>query len=237
LARDFGPLALKAVRQSMVESGLGRITVNQRLTRVVRLFAHGVENELIPAEIHHALKTVKGLHAGRSGARGPRIVRPVAEAAVDAIRPHVSRQVWAMIELQRLTGMRSGEVAIMRTMDLDTSGKVWTFSPSSHKTEHHGHGRIVYLGPLAQAVVAPWLRTDLAGYLFRPREAMVENRAARRAGRRTPLTPSQRARKVKSRPRRTPGDRYDAGSYGHAIARGCDKAFAHRPSPRSSPAS
>ena len=39
---------------------------------------------------------------------------------MEAIRPHVARQVWAMIQVQRLTGMRPGEVTIMRTCDLDT---------------------------------------------------------------------------------------------------------------------
>ena len=48
-------------------------------------------------------------------------VKPVPEAFVEAVRPHVAAQIWAMIELQRLTGMRSGEVAIMRSCDLDTS--------------------------------------------------------------------------------------------------------------------
>ena len=38
------------------------------------------------------------------------MIRPVVDADVEAVRPFVSRQVWAMIELQRLTGMRSGEV-------------------------------------------------------------------------------------------------------------------------------
>ena len=35
LARLFGPVALKAVRQHMVESGLARTTINQRIGRVV----------------------------------------------------------------------------------------------------------------------------------------------------------------------------------------------------------
>ena len=33
-----------------------------------------------------------------------------------------------MIELQRLTGMRPGEVVIMRTCDLERSGDVWAYS-------------------------------------------------------------------------------------------------------------
>ena len=151
-------------------------------------------------------------------------VKPVPEAFVDAIRPHVARQVWGMIELQLLTGMRPGEVTIMRTCDLDTSCRVWSYTPESHKTEHHGRERKIFLGPQAQAVLKPWLRTDLSAYLFSPREAMEEYRAKLRENRKTPMTPSQKARTRKRKPRKEPGERYDTGSYGHAIKYGCKRA-------------
>jgi integrase len=47
------------------------------------------------------------------------------------------------------------------------------------------------------------------------------------AARRTPMTPSHRARNRKKTRGRAPGDRYLMSSYGHAIARGCDLAFPH----------
>src|SRR5437764_1438954 len=112
-----------------------------------------------------------------------------------------------MIELQRLTGMRPGEVTIMRTGDIDRTGHIWTFVPSGHKTEHHGHARTIYLGPRAQEVIKPWLRADPDAYLFQPREAMEEFRAEQRRNRKTPLYPSQR-RPRKAAPRQAPGDRY-----------------------------
>jgi integrase len=55
-----------------------------------------------------------------------------------------------MIELQCLSGMRPGEVAIMRGYDLDTSGKLWIYVPGRHKTEHHEKDRRIHLGPKAQ---------------------------------------------------------------------------------------
>jgi integrase len=70
-----------------------------------------------------------------------------------------------MIEPQQLTGMRPGEVTIMRTCDLDTSGRVWVYIPSHHKTAYHGHSRQIYLGLRAQAVLlghqrlGNWLRS------------------------------------------------------------------------------
>jgi integrase len=223
-AREFGPKALKAVRQAMVESGLCRRTVNQRIARVVRVFRFGVENELVPAAVHHALKAVPGLRAGRSGAREGRKVTAAPDGHVDAVRPFLSRQLWAVVELQRLTGMRSGEALAMRGCDLDTAGDVWVYRPARHKTEHHGKVRQVPLGPRAQAVLRPWLRADPSEYLFQPREAKEEHLAARRRGRRTPLTPSQAARRRKADPRRAPRDHYDPRSYFHAVERACERA-------------
>ncbi len=49
----------------------------------------------------------------------------------------------------------------MRTIDFDTSGRVWSYIPESHKTEHHGRARTIHFGPRAQAILRPWLRSDL----------------------------------------------------------------------------
>jgi integrase len=223
-AAAFRPKALKAVRQSMVDAGLARGTINQRVGRIVHLFKWAVAEELVPPAVHHGLRAVQGLRKGRTAARETEPVRPVPDAHVDAIRPHVSRQVWAMVDLQRLSGMRPGEVCTMRTADLDTSGTVWVYTPGKHKTEHHGYERKVYLGPRAQAVLRPWLRTDLGAYLFSPREAMAEFRAEQRRRRTTPLYPSQRDRRPKDRPKRVLRDHYSGWSYNHAIRYGCRRA-------------
>ena len=135
-AGNFGPLALKAVRGAMIESGLARTTINQRVGRIVRLFKWAVENELVGPAVHQAIKAVAGLQRGRTEAREPEPVGPADGAAVEAIRPFVSRQVWAMVELQRLTGMRPGEVTAMRAGDVDASGDVWVYRPAGHKTAH-----------------------------------------------------------------------------------------------------
>ena len=223
-AGDFGPKALKLCRQAMIEAGLARTTINQRIGRIVHVFKWAVENELVPPSVHHGLKAVQGLQKGRTAAREPAPVKPVPETFVDALRPYVARQVWAMIELQRLTGMRPGEVTIMRTGDLDTSGRAWTYTPASHKAEHHGKGRTIYLGPRAQEVVKPWLRTDLTAYLFSPKEAMAEFRAGQRRDRKTPLYPSVLARPRVAKPKRQLRDHYSVRSYQHAVGYGCRRA-------------
>jgi integrase len=75
-----------------------------------------------------------------------------------------------MIRLQLLTGMRPGEVVLMRACDLNTTGFCWTYTPREHKTEHHGKSRVIFLGPRAQAELRPWLEAGgpKDRHLFRP---------------------------------------------------------------------
>jgi hypothetical protein len=44
-----------------------------------------------------------------------------------------------MVRLQLLTGMRSGELFIMRAADIDTIGKVWLYRPGSDQGPHGTH--------------------------------------------------------------------------------------------------
>ena len=225
-AAEFGPLALKTVRQSMIEAGWCRSTINNRFGRVKRMFKWAVENELVPPSLYHGLQAVAGLRKGRSGVREAEPVRRVHEAHVDAIRPHVSRQVWAMIQLQRLTGMRPGEVVIMRACDLDLSGELWEYRPSSHKGEYLDQERIIPLGPRSQEVIQPFLKCDLQAHLFSPAEAEAERRAAAHANRKTPLSCGNRpGSNRRAKPKRTPQHHYTVGSYGRAVQRACKKTF------------
>jgi hypothetical protein len=98
-ARDFGPLALKAVRQGFIDAGLCRNEVNRRTRHDVRFFKWAVENELVPPSVHHGLRAVSGLRKGRTEVRESEPVRPVPDAFVDAIRPHVARQVWTSLRM------------------------------------------------------------------------------------------------------------------------------------------
>lgn len=227
-ASQFDIQALEAVRGAMIARGWARSNVNRMVGRVVALFKFGVRSKLVPPAVHAELRTIHPLKRGRCGAKETDPVRPVDDAVVDAIRPHVSRQVWAMVEIQRLTGMRSEEVCSMRGVDLETTGAIWTYRPRTHKTEHHGHAREVPLGPRAQEVIRPFLRPCLEEHLFRPRDAEAERSRERRELRRTKLTPSQRRRQAASARRkrdRAPSDSYTPGAYRRAIARACEMAF------------
>ena len=215
-ARLFGPLKLKAFRQQLIDTGIVRKQVNGRIDRIRRMFAWAVSEELVPSYVYEALKTVKGHGMGRSMAKEGAKVRPVEESVVDATLPGLNRQVRAMVQLQRLTGMRSSEVCIMRTRDLDMGGQVWLYTPESHKTEHHGHSRKIFLGPQAVELLRPWLRANRDECLFQPREAEAERKESLRATRKSRVQPSQRNRR-KNQPRKQPGEFYTKDSYRRAI--------------------
>ncbi len=236
LVRDFGPKSLKTVREFMItEQQLARSVVNQRIGRIKRVFKWGVAEELISPSILHGLQAVEGLRRGRTPARETDPVEPVADNEVRAVLPFVAPHVAAMIQLQRLTGMRPGEVVLMRPCDLDRSRQVWIYEPESHKGRWRGARRLVPIGPRAQELIGPYLERDAADYLFSPREAEAWRRQHRPAyqgrTRSTPLYPSelrrrelvreQRKGRVSKRPKRP---RYDTDSYRRAIEYGFRKA-------------
>lgn len=225
-AADFGPKSLKAVRAKMVADGYCRNEVNRRVRLIKQAFAWCVEEELLPGTVYHALQAVKGIRKGRPGVEETDPVKPVPEAHLAATLVHLHEPVRSMVELQRLTGMRPGELFIIRTGDVDRTGPVWIYTPRKHKTEHHGKVRPVPIGPKGQALLRPWLKADPDAFVFTPAEAIALKVERRKAARKTPLTPSQRARahKPKGKPKNAPADHYHRTNYRHAIIRACDKA-------------
>ncbi|MEM1099179.1 MAG: site-specific integrase [Planctomycetota bacterium] len=223
---EFGPVALKTVRERYIASGWNRATCNSRVGIVVRMLKFGVENEMVPESVAGACVMVKSLAKGRSKAPEPGKVRPVADAMVDAIEPFASRQVWAMIQVQRYSGARGGEIVRMRAIDLDMSDDVWTYTPERHKNTHRDHTREIYIPPVAQ----PFIRQFMPGraldaYLFSPAEAEAERRAANHAERVTPMSCGNKPGRGKRNAKRRPRDRYDPCVYAGCIQRACDKAF------------
>ena len=229
VAKDFGPLALKALRQAMITGSWmtakqqdrqrrhGKPTawcrklVNQRIGRIRRIFRWAASEQLLPVSVYEALRTVDGLKQGRCLARETEAVKPVPEPFVLQTMPYLRPAVAAMAQLQLLTGMRPGEVVIMRAIDLDMTGSVWLYRPGSdqgphgtHKTAWRGHHRVIAIGPRGQEVIKPFLKTDLYAYLFSPAETMAAFRQEQRSKRKTKVQPSQRNRK-KRKPRKRRG--------------------------------
>jgi integrase len=224
----FDSLALEALRETMIREGLCRSRINKDVGRIKRLFKWASAKKLVPLAAYQGLLTVGGLRAGRSAAKETEPVRPVADEVVEATLPHLTPPVRAMVQLQRCTGMRPGEVVVMRGCDIDCSGPMWVYRPGSdrgpngkHKTAWRGHVRAVLIGPRGQEVLRPWLRPDPQEHLFQPKEGRAAYDAERRKNRKSKMTPSQTKRQVKRNPKKVPSDRYSVISYDQAVARGC----------------
>lgn len=108
-AKDFGPKALKMVRGKMLAAGWCRKPTNARIDRIKRVFKWAASEELVPAAVFHALKTVDGLRAGEWGAKDRAPVQPVADAVVDATLPFLNRYLRGLVTFQRLNGCRPSE--------------------------------------------------------------------------------------------------------------------------------
>lgn len=86
--------------------------VNKQIRRVKLVFKWAVAEELIPPAVYQSLQAVQGLKSGRCEVRESDPIKPVPQCYVDAIEPYVSAQVWALVQLQLLTGARAGELVL-----------------------------------------------------------------------------------------------------------------------------
>jgi integrase len=235
-ASDFGPKSLGTVRQHMITvQMLARTEINKRIGRIKRIFKWAVAEELVAPSVYHGLQALAGLRYGRTEARETEPVKPVADKDVDAILPFLSPPVRAMVELQRLTGMRPGEVVLMRACEIDRSEEVWTYERSTHKNRWRGHRRLILLGPKAQAILRRFLDRDSTIFLFSPVEAEAWRNEQRSANagqcRKTKIFPCElrgrelrKQRRQKRSRRRPPRERYDVDSYRRAIEYAIERA-------------
>ena len=222
-AAAFGPLGLKAVREKMIESGLARKVINQRISKIRRVFRWAVSEELIPPSVYQALAAVDGLKRGRTKARETKPVEPVPENVVDATLRFLPKVVADMVQFQRLTGCRPGEVCSIRPCDVDRSQEIWLYRPQAHKTDHLGRERLIFIGPKAQEVLLPYLlRGKLRTASRRPIPwRTIEPNCVPIANPKSSLRNEIAAGLIRSGSRE---NTYDRQAYSRAIRRACRKA-------------
>lgn len=225
-ASEFGPLALKSIREQMIDNGLSRRYVNDLVARIKRIFKWAVGEQLLQPETLQALQAVEGLRVGRSSARECGPVLPVDDETVEATLPHLAEVPADMVRIQRLTGMRPAELCMMRPCDIDRTSTPWKYTPRHHKPAHRGRDRVIFLGPQAQAILLRFLDRDPESHCFRPKDSEVKRRANSHAARLTPLSSGNRpGSNRRRRPKRTAGGVYCVDAYRRAIQRACDRAF------------
>ncbi len=228
LVSKFKPSHLEAYQRRMIERGASRSYINGACSKIKTVFKWGVSKDLVPVATWQALTSLRGLAKGRTKARETEPVLPVEDWVVDATLPHLPEVVADMVRLQRYTGARPGEICAIRPVDVDRSGEVWLYRPANHKTEHHGRGRVIAIGPRGQEVLRPYLLRAPDSHCFSPRESERRRSEAQREARVTPMTPSQEARKPKRHPRRPKGERYVKDAYRRAVARAVEVANKER---------
>ncbi len=165
-AKDFGPLALKAVRAKMVELGWARTNINTMAGRIRRIFKHAVENEMIDVAVLTRLQSVAPLLSGRTEAHDNAPRHAVDQDQIEAVRQRVQPLVRDLIDVQLHTGARSGELLSLTTAMINRTGEVWKAALVDHKCQHHGQSRTLHFGPQSQLILSKYLSADPEKRLF-----------------------------------------------------------------------
>jgi integrase len=128
---DFGPSSLRALqRRALVEEGLSRQYINKKLTPVIkRLFKWGLAQDLVSADVVTRLGVAEPIKMGEFGARETAKVKAVDDAVIEQTIADMEPIPADMVRVQRLTGMRPGEVCAMRWVDIETDGDIWVACP------------------------------------------------------------------------------------------------------------
>ena len=232
LAREFTPKKLKLVRDRMISLGWCRNYTNRQIGRIRHIWKWATEEELIPGEIWQALRSIKpvGTETIVQSEGNPR--SPAFADQVEAVLPFVPLPVGTMLQLQALTGMRSGEVRIIRPCDVTkVSDQLWHYTPGSdagrygtHKNSWRHQTRVIPLGPQCIVLLARWLvdRTP-DEYVFNPVRWIRQHREAQSLKRKSKPTPKQLARMRANRNVGIPNVPYTAVTYPQAVRRACEQ--------------
>jgi integrase len=205
--RSFGPRLLVSFQNHLVSAGHARPYVNKQVSRAKRFFRWCCEQERLPGEHWHKLTCVRGLEAGRTTAREPDPIEPVPRAIVEQTLPYLQPIIAAMVQVQMLCGMRPQDICNMRGIDIAEHDPIWIYEVPQHKNKWRGHSLLKGIPKAAQAILRPYMPSDLGKHVFSPQAA-----TAARCGRFV----QRRKRKIR--------ERYDTDSYRKAINYGLAKA-------------
>jgi integrase len=142
-----------------------------QVNRIRRVWRWAERKKLVPRGSWGELRTLPAVAKGDRRYRHSTPRKPVAFERVRAVALACPPAVRDMVLLQWWAGMRSQEVRLMRSCDIDRTGEVWLYRPHKHKCSWRGQDRVVPLGPKCQALLRPYLAgsTSQDAYLFRPR--------------------------------------------------------------------
>ena len=135
---DFKPSSLKLLREEMIKSQrLCRKQINDYISRVVRVFSWGLEEELVKYETVAVLKAVKPLQEGYPGTHDHEDREEVTDEVIKRTLPFMPPTLRAMVQIQRLTGCRPSEIFNMKAgqIDKNSTPDLWLYRLPQHKTK------------------------------------------------------------------------------------------------------
>src|SRR5262245_56989999 len=155
---EFDIRCFKSVRQALIDDGRVRNQVNRRASMVRSFIRWCVEEELpVAPGVLEKLRAAKALAPGRDGVPEGEPREPANPAHVEKVLSLLPPMVAAALQVVRLTGARPSEILKLKPCEIDRSSDPWELTPTRHKSSWRGKSRIIYLGPEAQTVLAPWL--------------------------------------------------------------------------------
>jgi integrase len=157
---SFGPSELKAMRTSLIARGQCRNTVNRRAKQVIAMVRWAVEEGHASESVWARLRAVRPIPPGREGSHDYCPIGPVSIDHFVAVNKLVAPRYRPALDVQRLTGMRSGELLSMRPQDVDMTGRHWYYRPVNHKTKRYVKEKIIGIPePAANVLTACMPRT------------------------------------------------------------------------------
>ena len=136
-------MKLKEFRNRLIELDLSRNVVNRVVQAARKCFKWAVSEELISASVHQALLSIESLRKNRSAAREIPKVKSINLKNVYAVLPYTTQVIADMIQVQLLTGLRSGELVIMRPGDIVRDGDILLYYPYKFKGGFAGNFSII----------------------------------------------------------------------------------------------
>lgn len=215
---------------------LVRSTISQMIKPLRLCYAWGVIVGRVDQLHAAALTLVPPPAAGtvKEKKRRPGVTR----AAVDAAIPHLSPPLRAAVELLWLTCARPSEILSLRAgeiirggtiltasaVSLDLPPGVWAVVKAEHKTDGTEFDRVIFFGPLAQAILAPMIEGLAAEeFIFRPADGKAARKELEKAKRKPGNYGTYKPRKG-AEGERQPGEMYDSNVLRKAVKRACQKA-------------
>jgi integrase len=236
-AADFGPKALKILMDDLQrepsrhkdEQGRPqpayRTTVNSKVKGIWRLFKWAASEELVPVTVFQRLRTVALLQKGRTSARESEGVAPVSSDVFERTLKHLPPLPSDILRCLALIGCRPGDICRIRSCEIveKRPDGVWEWRVSNHKNSWRGQECPYAIGPQCQAILAQYLARSPQDYCFQSAEGELERNTIRRKGRKSPMTPSHRARRQQVRRQKRGKEHYSVAALRRAIARVCKK--------------